>query len=495
MYNLSLKSKESVFMLRKVFKILSVLFLFSTPVFIYPSINSHGEIIKADQAIVVQDYTWASSSVGNQGILENITLKNTSLQTFENIDIEVELYSINGIPLGSVRGTIKDVLPPGETKTYNRIKLGLMHTDMQRSLARVVRADFVETGTPVLPKNLILVKDWEWLGDQFGTEGILKQITLENRSDNNYKDIKIRINELGVRGSAKVGSEGYATSVVIHDILPAQSTSTYTNLNVGFRHPDATDTYIYVADAREVSDKELRYIIKKEQKEGKYDTAQKVQISVEGDPDSQLSLAERYRQKLEETNVAYQGETSEFTDDTGLEATDETTTEYTEKSTSGLSLDEKFDQGISVSEEVAKRDQQSSQEFDKESILRKKTSEQIIPKEIDIGYVSDDDVALPEHDIQVKDFKWGSGIPGSQGIIKEVTLKNRSGITYSKINLEVEFLSSSGVPLSSHDFTLVDVLPPNATKTYEDIKLGLIVVLPNERHMKITVKDAKRSAQ
>ena len=479
----------------KVVQIFAVLFLLLTPTFIYPSYNSYGEIIKADKAIVVEDYTWASSSVGNQGILKNITLKNTSLQTFENIDIEVELYSINGVPLGSVRGTIRDVLPPGETKTYEKIKLGLMHTDMQRSLARVVRADFVETGTPVLPQNLILVKDWEWLGDQFGTEGIIKEITLENRSDNNYKDIKIRINELGVRGSGKVGTEGFATSVVIHDILPAKSTSTYTNLNVGFRHPDATDTHIHVSDAKEISDKEIRYIIKKEQKEGKYDTAQKVRISVEGDPDRQLSLAERYRQKIVESNVGYQGEANKSDEVATTQTTDETYSEPIEDDTSGLSLDEKFDRGISVSEEVAKRDSQSPQEFDRESIMRRKTSDKIIPKELDLGYVSDDEIALPEHDIQVKDFKWGSGIPGSQGIIREITLKNRSGITYSKIDMEVEFQSSSGVPLASHDFTVVDVLPPNSTRTYENIKLGLIVVLPNEKHMKIIVKDAKSSVE
>ena len=471
-------------MLRNVFRLLAPSLLYLIPILIYPSFNSFGDIIKANQAIVVEDYTWGSSTIGNQGILKNITLKNTSLQKFENINIEVELYSVNGVPLGSVRGTVNDELPPGETKTFEKVKLGLMHTDMQRSLARVVSADFVETGTPVLPQNLILVKNWEWLGDQYGTEGILKEITLENKSNNNYRNVKIRVNDLGVRGSGKVGTEGYATSVVIHDILPAQSTSTYTNVNVGFRHPDATGTHIYVSDAREISDKELRYIIKKEQKEGKHDTAQKVRISIDGDSDRQRSLADRYRKRLEDTNVAHRGETAE--------SLDKTASELADKAPSGLSLDEKFDQGISVSEEVAKREQmeKSPQEFDKESILRRKTSEKIMPKELNLGYTSDDEVALPGHDIQVKDFKWGSGIPGSQGIIKEVTLKNTSGIAYSKIDLEVEFQSSAGVPLASHDFTVVDVLPPHATKTFENIKLGVIVVLPNEKDMKITVKDA-----
>ena len=440
------------------------------------------EVIKADKAIVVEDYTWASSSMGNQAILRDITLKNKSLQTFENIEIEIELFSINSIPLGSLRGTVKDVLPPGETKTYENVKFGLIHTDMQRSIARVVGADFIETGTPVLPSSLILVKNWEWSGGQFGTEGILKEITLENRSSNNYKDIKVRINQLDVKGSTKVSSEGYTANVTIHGILPAQSTSTYNDVNVGFRHPDSTRTNIYVLDAREVSNKELRYIIKKEEKEGKYDTARKVKVSIEESPDDNLSLAERYRKKLEESDVAYNQDYSEgeISDDSGFP---------TGTAPSGTTSDTVASLQTMHSEERITK----VREFDKEIILRNPTSEKILPKEIDLGYEDEDEVALPEADIVIKGFKWGGGVPGSQGIIKELTLKNNSGITYSKINLEAEFLSRQGIPLASNDFTILDVLPPRSTKTFENIKLGVIVVLPNERDIIIRVTDAKSS--
>ena len=131
--------------------------------------------------------------------------------------------------------------------------------------------------------------------------------------------------------------------------------------------------------------------------------------------------------------------------------------------------------------------------FEKEDMLKNKPSDQIIPKEIEIGYVSDDDVALPKHDIIVKDFKWGSGVPGSQGVLKEVRLQNLSGIAYSKIELLVEFVSSTGVPLASNKVKIIDVLPPHSSKTFEDLKLGIIVVLPNEKDMIISVKDAKSS--
>ena len=134
-------------------------------------------------------------------------------------------------------------------------------------------------------------------------------------------------------------------------------------------------------------------------------------------------------------------------------------------------------------------------EFDQEDMLKNKPSEELNPKEIELGYVTDDDIALPKQDIVVTDFKWGSGVPGSQGILKEVRLKNRSGIAYSKIELVVEFVSSTGVPLASNKVKIIDVLPPHSSKTFENLNLGLIVVLPNEKDMIITVKDAKSSVE
>lgn len=477
MYNLTLKKIHAGTHMSNKFKNIFLLSLLALITIIFIPVNSYSQRIKADKAIVIEDYTWGASTMGGQATLRDITLKNTSLQEFENIDIEIELFSINSIPQGSLRGTIHDVLPAGATKTFEKVKFGLMHSDLQRSIARVVRADYIQTGTPDQPSDLILVTNWEWQGGQYGTEGILKEITLENRSDQNYKDIKIRINDLGVRGSSKVGVEGYTSNVVIHDILPAKSSSTYKNVNVGFRHPDSTDSHIYVLDANQLSNKELRYIIKKETKEGNYETAKKVEITLEDQPEKKLSIAERYRQKLEETDVNFNSEVadSEINESTG--APSDTTAGDVN----------------SGSETVATRTEQT--DFDKEDMLKNKPSDDLNPKEIELGYVTDDEIALPKQDIIVTDFKWGSGVPGSQGIIKEVRLKNQSGIAYSKIELLVEFVSSTGVPLADHRVKIIDVLPPHSSKTFEDLKLGIIVVLPNEKDMKITVKDAKSSLE
>ena len=448
MYNFTLKKIHAGTHMSNKSKniyLLSLLALIS--IILIPGI-SYAQRVKADKAIVIEDYTWGASTMGGQATLRDITLKNTSLQEFENIDIEIELFTVNSIPQGSLRGTIHDVLPAGATKTFEKVKFGLMHSDLQRSIARVVRADYIQTGTPDQPSDLILVTNWEWQGGQYGTEGILKEITLENRSDQNYKNIKIRINDLGVRGSAKVGTEGYTSNVVIHDILPAKSSSTYTNVNVGFRHPDSTDSYIYVVDANELSNKELRYIIKKETKEGNYETAKKVEITLEDEPEKRLSIAERYRQKLEETDVNFNTDTadSEISEAPGKEIPSGTA-----------------DEAVSTSDEtVATRTEQT--DFDQEDMLKNKPSDDLKPKEIELGYVTDDDVALPKQDIIVTDFKWGSGVPGSQGVMKEIRLKNQSGITYSKIELLVEFVSSTGVPLASNRVKIIDVLPPIQVK-------------------------------
>lgn len=378
-------------MLTKTFPCFGLLLLFLTIFFTYSYRNSYGEIVSADE-IIVKDYTWYSSNVGSQGILKDITLINKSDKTFNNIDIVVDLYSRNDVPLGSVMSTIESTILPGEVKTFKSIKFGLMHADVQKSIARVARAELVKTTSDILPKELILVKDWKWLGNQFGTEGILKEITIANTNNKDYKNIKLSIvNNLG-RKTGTNGKEQYITSVVIRDALLANSTSTYTNVNIGFVHPDSKSFNIYVSDAEEITEKEVRYMVQEKQKKDKYE------------------------------------------------------------------------------------------------IIAKEQSRDIYKDE---DYVaSDDEIAIPKYDIQVKDFKWGSGVPGSQGIIRELTLRNRSGFAYSSIDFEVEFLSSTGILLASNDFTLTETLPPRSTKTYKNIKLGVIVIFPSEKNMKIIVKEA-----
>lgn len=169
--------------------------------------------------IVVKDYKWASAGMGRPAIMKEITLQNKGKSDFQNIDIEVDLYTHNDIPLGSLRTTIKDILPAGTEKTFYNVNFGIMSAELQNSIARVANAELIEKGTPSQAKDLILVKSWEWSGGQYGTEGILKQITLVNKSSESWKDIKIRVDYLGIAGP-KVGIRGFTSRAVIHDVLP-----------------------------------------------------------------------------------------------------------------------------------------------------------------------------------------------------------------------------------------------------------------------------------
>jgi len=102
------------------------------------------------------------------------------------------------------------------------------------------------------PKDLILVKDWKWAGANFGAGGILKEITLENRSKEDFTDLRIRIDYLGTKGP-KEGYGGPTSIFVIHDSLPARSVKTFKDINVGFRHPDERGERIRLLYAKTIT--------------------------------------------------------------------------------------------------------------------------------------------------------------------------------------------------------------------------------------------------
>jgi len=213
------------------------------------------------RVIQVKDYKWREGGMGRAGIMEEITLENIGKNDYENVEIEVDLYTTNDIPLGSLRSTIKDVIQSGTKKTFKNIKFGIMHSELQKTIVRVVGAETAEKGTPGHPRDLILVKNWEWAGGQYGTEGILKDITLENRGRNNYSNIKLEVQYLGIPGQKF--ETGHTERTVIHDILPAKRERTYEEINVAFRHPEAREVIITVTDADKISVKELKYRLAK----------------------------------------------------------------------------------------------------------------------------------------------------------------------------------------------------------------------------------------
>jgi hypothetical protein len=250
---------------------------------------------KPQTALEILKYEWRSGGTGKQAVLKSITIHNKGKKSYENISLEVDLYSISDVPQGSIKSVINDNIPSGATKTFENVNFGLMNTDLQQTVFRITGADQVLDGE-LLPRDLILVKDWEWSGASYGTEGILKFITLENKSDKSYKDIEIIIESFNVGDKKTVPFKAY-----IKDVLPANSEQTYRDINVGFRYSGAGSTNITVLDAKRVSKKELRYRMAKKgvtidrESEGIDDYPYDSDINI---GDRNLTLAERYRKNV-----------------------------------------------------------------------------------------------------------------------------------------------------------------------------------------------------
>jgi len=420
------------------------------------------ELESPKRVLLVKDYKWASGGMGRPAIMKEITLQNVGKYDYENISIEVDLYTKNDIPLGSIRGTIHDILPHGSEKTFYNVKFGIMSAELQNTIARVAGADLIEKGTPAQAKDLIQVKGWEWTGGQYGTEGVLKSITLVNKSSDNWKDIKIRVDFLGIPG-AKVGVRGFTSRAVIHDLLPANSERTYTNINVGFRHPDARSVDISVMSAKPISEKELK--VKMAKKEGKRAVKKKKKPASPGDgtaapgeeggtiPESEkeLSLSERYKQKLAQERGEIPAAPEEGTEPTpGTESVkDAMTGEGGEEAASGA---EEGEEAVEEEEE----------------------------------YEYEEEVPLPSEDIVVEDLKWGGGVTGTIGKISEITLNNLSDITYAKIELRIEFFSfREESPMFSNKTTIYEVLPAKSRKTFKNINAGYLNAIPQEIRVEV----------
>jgi len=439
------------------------------------------------RVIVVKDYKWASGGMGRPAILAEITLENRGNYDYKDIAIEVDLYTKNDIPLGSLRSTIKEILPSKSEKTFYNVKFGIMHSELQNTVARVVGADLIEKGTPTQAKDLILVKNWEWSGGQYGTEGILKEITLDNRSSEAWKDIKIRVDFLGIKGG-KFGVRGFTSRAVIHDIIPPRSVRTYKDINIGFRHPDARTVSISVMSAKPISDKELK--IKMAKKEGKTAKKKKKKKKSSADGDGKytdtdagydfsgrkLSLSEKYKKQLQKEQ--------------GI------TTPPSDAGSAGISETTSGDQvALSEAPGVSSQEPQSVKEVITATKEEKDTTTAQVENsdesdEEEYEYEYEEEVPLPSEDIVVEDFVWaGGGVPQTMGRISEITLRNISGIDYTNIQLKIEFFSfKQETPMFSNRATIVDVLPANSKKTFKNIKAGFLNAIPQE--VRIIVLDA-----
>lgn len=434
------------------------------------------------RVIVVKDYKWSSGGMGRAAIMSEITIENRGENDYKDIAVEVDFYTANDIPLGSLRTTIKEILPSKSEKTFYNLNFGIMHSDLQNSVARVVNAELIEKGTPTQAKDLILVKNWEWSGGQYGTEGILKEITLDNRSGEAWKDIEININFLGTKGG-KLGTRGFTSRATIHDVLPPRSEKTFTGINVGFRHPEAKDVHITVRRAKPISDKELKITMaKKEGKKAVKKKKKKTTVNEDGEevyagsdpnygPDGErLSLSEKYKKKLEaEQGIVPSSDSATA----GTEASSDDQVALSDSQ--GETKPTVKDVITAPKEDVTTQDSKTAQA---------ESSDEEDDEEYEYEY--DEEVPLPDQDIVVEDFKFSGSVPQTIAKINELTLRNLSGITYTNIQIRIDFFSfKEEAPMFSTRATINDVLPANGKKTFKNIKAGFMNAIPQEVRIKI----------
>ena len=533
------------------------------------------KIETAKTALIITDYQWRTGGRGVEGILSSVTIENIGSKDYENISIELEFISYNDVPQGSLRTTINDNLISGATKTFTNISLGIMNTELEKSVIRITGAKIVDRGIDS-PKDVIIVKDWEWLETNYGTEGILKFITLENKSDKNYKNIQIIVEYKGVGDSKAVP---YRT--IIHEYLPANSEKTFNSINVGFKYKGARDTLISVLDAKRISKKEYRSILSKKGIKVDQDTPgidSYPEYDESFQKDRSLSLSERYRKYVLKIDPESGSETIEGIEETETEILIDTQIEQEEtyayyrdqskypkrvdnaisedqllreqakifpdffqdivivsaqaeptqpirnepenyekhiveytyeenkedknivsrafgwtKDLVGLGDEDEYEEEVLVETKVAvnknissagKHPYTSVEKVEGRSLEYETINEEIYPLEYD-----EDLEPLPSIDIEISDYKLHPGIVSTIGKLDEITLINRSNITYTNIQLEVTFYSRAATKqLGSNKFSINEILPKRTRRTFRNVDIGYLNTEPEE--VKIRIVDA-----
>ena len=384
----------------------------------------------------VKDYSWKSYGVGRMATLEEITVANSGENSYKNIKIRVDLFTRTGKLLGSLQGKIPEELPAGSEKTFSDLDLGLMNSDLEKSEAMVTSAEVLQSPSFESAESVIFIKNWEFEGASFGTEGFITEITLENTGGTHFKNIKMLLTE-------KDGGDGpgstHLSSVTIHDVLPAGEERTFTGINVGFSSPNALERSIVISGAEAISTKELNYILSGGGSLGQRIKEKISSVSILRKKDGEKKAEpQREASPSDEPESGYSGET-----------------ESVPPPASSVS---------SASSAVDKNAELSREE------LRE---------------------PFPKHDIVIREFEWGSGIPGSTATLSKLVIENISDIAYEKVELEIEFFKSSNTPFGSNRFKIKGVLAPKQVMWLRNVQVGFISKLPDPNLIKLRVVKAK----
>lgn len=376
------------------------------------------------EELTVTNYSWKSYGVGRMARLGEITVANSGGNSYKNIKISVDLFTRNGKFLGSLQGTIQEELPAESEKTFSNLDLGLMNSGLEESEAMVVGAELSGNSSSTSAENVIFIKNWEFEGATFGTEGFITEITLENTGQIHFKNIKLLLTE-------KEGGDGpgstHLSSVVIHEVLPAGEERTFTGINVGFSSPDALERSIAISGAKPITTKELNYILA-----------------------GGGSIGEKIKGKTSSVSILRKK------DESRQEAS------YSDKAESG-------DDGTGTSSPQVEKAMESNTQPYQEQMRE----------------------SFPKHDIIIREFKWGSGIPGSTATLSKLLIENISNITYEKIEFKIEFFTSNNAPFGSNRFKVKEVLAPGQIMQLKNVQVGFISKLPDPNYIKLRVVKAK----
>lgn len=386
--------------------------------------------------LTVTGYSWKSYGVGRMATLGEITVANSGENSYKNIKIRVDLFTRTGKLLGSLHGKIPEELPAGSQKTFSNLNLGFMNSDLEHSEAMVTGAEVSASSSSARAENLIFIKNWEFEGASFGTEGFITEITLENTGKTHFKNIKLLLTE---KDPGTEPGSAHLSSVTIHNVLPAGEERTFTGINVGFSSPNAVERSIVVSGAEAITTKELNYI-----------------LSGGG------SLGERIKEKISSVSILRKKD-------------GEKKAEPRQETSSSDESENTYGSGTESVPPPASSPSSTSSAADKDTELSQKQ-----PRE-----------AFSKHDIVIREFEWGSGIPGSTATLSKLVIENISDIAYEKIELEIEFFKSSNTPFGSNRFKIKEVLAPKQVMWLRNVQVGFISKLPDPNHIKLRVVKAK----
>ncbi|MCY3625484.1 MAG: hypothetical protein OXH82_03495 [Candidatus Dadabacteria bacterium] len=386
--------------------------------------------------LTVTDYSWKSYGVGRMATLSEITVANSSRTNYKNIKIRIDLFTRTGKLLGSLRGKIHEELPAGSRKTFSNLDMGFMNSDLEDSEAMVTGAEVSESSSSASAEKVVFVKNWELEGASFGTEGFITEITLENTGKTHFKNIKLLLTEK--EGRTGPGST-HLSSVTIHNVLPAGEERTFTGINVGFSSPNAVERSIAVSGAEVITTKELNYILS-----GGGSLGERIKKKI-----SSVSILRKKdgEKKAEPRQQAPSSDESESAYESGTESVPPPTS------------------SVGSTGSAADRNTEFYQEQPRE--------------------------AFPKHDIVIREFEWGSGIPGATATLSKLVIENISDIAYEKIELEIEFFKSSNTPFGSNRFKIKKVLAPKQVMWLRNVQVGFISKLPDPNLIKLRVVKAE----